>query len=444
MNKDLKDFIISTYNLKSDSTDKEVQAYIDKNKIVVLDKKTPAAPQEPVASSNNDDFKAELKTVKDELDMQIAGMEQTIATLNLNIQDNVEKDPMLGFKSGADFFMDVMAAGKTGKPSDRLMKAHQIRIKNAIGSDEAKVSNDPDGGFLIPTAIFPEVQKTDGQALQMDTGSRTRNIPMATNLVSINARVDKNHSSSVSGGFQVYRRAETETVTATKAQFEQIDLKADSLMGIAYASKEILDLSPISFAALINSGFADEKISKLNNERLRGTGVGEYLGILNSPALVTQDEESGQAPDTIVGENLINMRSRIWGYNNAIWMFNLDCYPALVNAHITGTNGDIFLFHPGNGIDVPDTILGRPVFFDENMGTLGDLGDSVLANWSEFLEGQVGGASFADSVHVRFIYNETAFKFDIMNAGAPWWRTALTPKKSAATLSPFVTLAARA
>jgi hypothetical protein len=50
----------------------------------------------------------------------------------------------------------------------------------------------------------------------------------------------------------------------------------------------------------------------------------------------------------------------------------------------------------------------------------------------------------AESLHVRFEYNERTFRFTMRNDGRCWWRSAITPKKSSTTLSPFVTLAARA
>jgi hypothetical protein len=49
-----------------------------------------------------------------------------------------------------------------------------------------------------------------------------------------------------------------------------------------------------------------------------------------------------------------------------------------------------------------------------------------------------------ESIHVRFLYNERTFRFVLLNAGQPWWKSALTPKHSSNTLSPFVTLAPRA
>ena len=75
--------------------------------------------------------------------------------------------------------------------------------------------------------------------------------------------------------------------------------------------------------------------------------------------------------------------------------------------------------------------------------TLGDQGDLILANFAEYLEGLYQPLQSAESMHVRFANHERAFKFWLRNAGAPWWRTALTPAKSTATLSPFVVADAR-
>ena len=87
--------------------------------------------------------------------------------------------------------------------------------------------------------------------------------------------------------------------------------------------------------------------------------------------------------------------------------------------------------------------MGKPIFFIEDCSALGDKGDIICGNWSQYLEGFRGGMDFAESMHVRFEYNERAFRVVTRNDGAPWWRTALTPKKGN-TRSPFVTLAERA
>jgi len=93
--------------------------------------------------------------------------------------------------------------------------------------------------------------------------------------------------------------------------------------------------------------------------------------------------------------------------------------------------------------DAPDMLLGRPIAYDENCKTLGDAGDLILCNWTQYLEGTLQPLQSAESMHVRFLYNERVFKFWKRNDGRMWWNTYLTPKNGS-TLSPVVTLAVRA
>ncbi len=377
----------------------------------------------------------QVTELKAETDGKLDEIEQRMATIQ--VTHNEDKDPMGGYKNHTEFLNDVMLSAK-GNTSDRLKKFA------AVGTDEAATFSNPDGGFLLPEGIQQEILATDPFAIQADTGLSTRRIPMQQQIVHINARVDKNHSTSVTGGFRVYRRGEAQEVTSSKGSYEQVTLTAEALMGLAFATNEILERSPASFAALIAAGFETEYRSRLNNERLRGTGVGEYMGVFNSPALITVAKEGSQTADTIVGANVKRMRARAYNYGQCVWMVNQDCYDSVSAAHVALTNTDIPLFAQGNGTDIPDTLLGRPIVWDENMSTLGDKGDIALINWNEYLEGMLGGIDQQSSIHVRFVTNETAFKFNAFCDGQPWWRSALTPKNSAVTLSPFVTLAARA
>jgi hypothetical protein len=85
-------------------------------------------------------------------------------------------------------------------------------------------------------------------------------------------------------------------------------------------------------------------------------------------------------------------------------------------------------------------LLGRPIFYSEYASTIGDPGDLILGNWSQYLDGLYQPLQSAESVHVRFVEHERTFKFWVRNAGAPWWRSALTPAESTTTLSPFVVI----
>ena len=358
-------------------------------------------------------------------------------------EPNWEKDPMRGFARPRDFFTAVVNA--TLRPSatdERLKYLDAGKYKAAVGSDEQSGASDPYGGFFVPEGMSPDLLMVAADANPL-LALATR-LPMDSPVVKINSRVDKNHSTSVSGGFTVSRRSETGGFNSSRMETEQITLTANTLGGLAYATQELLDDSPRSVAALIEAGFRDEFASQSYLDMLTGTGVGEPEGVKDSAATVAVAKEGSQAADTINGTNLLKMRQRAYRFGNSVWVANHDTYLQLSTAHSTLTNDDRPLFSHGNGTDVPDTLLGRPIFFTEFAETVGDKGDIYLLDMSQYLYGVYQPLQTGESIHVRFSNHEQAFKFTMRDAGAPWWRSALTPKKGANTLSPFVTLAARA
>jgi HK97 family phage major capsid protein len=353
----------------------------------------------------------------------------------IEVHDGATRDPNRGFKTPREFLMTVLSSTKSGRVDPRL------RVLAAAGSDEQSGASDPYGGFLVPEGFLPQLLTRPMEA--DPTTGLVRQIPMSAPSVRIPARTDSTHSTSVTGGLTVSRREETAAGTSSRMQVEQIRLTAHSLFGLAFATEEILADSPISFAALIAQGFQEEFASRMLAEKLAGTGAGEFQGVIGHTGTIDQAAEGGQTADTINGTNIVKMRSRCWSYGRAIWLANHDTLPQLVAAHIALTNDSVPLFAPGNGTDKPDTLLGRPIFFSEYCKTLGDSGDLILGVWSEYLLGTLQNVESAESVHVRFVEHERAFKFVMRCDGQPWWRVPLTPKNSSTTLAPFVTLAAR-
>jgi len=368
-----------------------------------------------------------------------ADVERASVAVTSGVKGSFEQDPARGFKSPTEFLCAVQSANR-GQIDPRvrgLWNSERTPVA-AAGSDEAVVSNDPYGGFLVPKSMLMPGVKMLGSDPNPFSGLTTK-VPMGGHEeLKINARVDKDHSTSVSGGLVVYRRVETQTVTAKRIQFEQVTLRANELMGVSYASEELLRKSPTAFAALLAQGFGQEFGSKILSELLDGDGVGRYEGIWKSGAKIEVAKETGQAADTIVYANLVKMMARCWNYSAAYWYLNPTCIPSL--ATMTMPGGLSPVYQMANGIA---TVLGRPAFFGEYAKPIGDAGDCTLFVPSEYLETEDEPIQNASSVHVRFVEHEQTFKFWTSNGGACWWRSALTPKNGD-TLSPIVTLAARA
>lgn len=353
-----------------------------------------------------------------------------------------DEDPKHGFKDHREFLTCIMQASTTGRVDERLrsLASPSDGFNATAGSDEHGNYSDPYGGFFVPKSFSPETLKLDPESDPM--AGRTRDIPMTTPSISFNARVDKNHSTSVSGGLRVYRRKETQTVAASRMEHEQVELKANGLFGVAYATEELLARSLPSFVALLSAGFTDEFNAKKVNERLNGTGVGEFEGIFNSPAKITVTKDVGQPAATITKDNIDNMRMRCWRYGAAIWLANHGCLAMLRSlVQVIGTGG-IAVPYFTTTPDGQSMLDGRPLFFTEYAPALGTEGDLSLTNWSEYLEGTLTGMNNAESMHVRFLEHERTFKFWTENDARLWWKTALTPKNGP-TRSPVVTLQTR-
>ncbi len=113
-------------------------------------------------------------------------------------------------------------------------------------------------------------------------------------------------------------------------------------------------------------------------------------------------------------------------------------------SQVVGTGGVPVYLPPGGIADTPNARLkGRPVMPIEACATLGTEGDIILADMRAYVTGLKGGIDSAMSMHLRFDYAETAFRFMFSADGQPWLASAITPFKGSNTLSPFVTLATR-
>lgn len=354
-----------------------------------------------------------------------------------NMHDNSEDDMNRGYKTPRAFIMDILAARGGGRMSDLLKP---LQVQATAGSDEHGQYSDPYGNFAVPPGFSPDLMKTTAEGDVL--GGFVRNVPMTVPVLQLLARVDKNHTSSVSGGFRWSWGSEADTVASSRMEIEKITLTAHTAKGIAYATNELLSDSPLTFATLISDGFAEEYASFISEARLTGTGVGQLTGIRNSAPIISITKEDGQAAATVHINNILKMLARCWGSDNAVWVANRTLLPQLGVLTIDNGVSAVPIFSMDATQPIPMRLYGLPIIFTEHAPALGTAGDISLYNMREYLEGTLQNLQGQTSMHVRFLENEQTFRFTARKAGAPWWRSVLTPKNGD-TLSPFVQLGAR-
>jgi HK97 family phage major capsid protein len=342
------------------------------------------------------------------------------------------------WKSAGEFLLAVKNAAAPGGQID-----NRLTIK-ASGMSESVPS---DGGFLVDMDFSTQLLTKTYDASSV--ASKAFRIPVADGKtgIKINGIDEKSRANgSRYGGVQMYWENEADTVTGTKPKLRQIELSYKKLIGICYATDELLS-DAMALEAIITKAFTDEFSFKVDDACINGTGSGQPLGILNSPCLVTVAKESEQVADTIAWENIVKMWSRMWGRSrrNAAWFINQDIEPQLYSMALSVGTGGLPVYLPAGGASAQpySTLFGRPVIPVEQCSALGDVGDVILADMSQYAMIDKGGLQSAQSIHVRFLYDENVFRFVYRTDGQPMWNSALTPFKGSSTLSPFVTLAAR-
>ena len=376
-----------------------------------------------------------------ELDAEMTGLvdkqvEEKLAKIMLKRFTNGDPNPepqTKGFKSLGEQLTAVMWAETKHEVDPRL---------KATGASEGVPA---DGGFLVQTdfatSLLEKVFNTS------DIVSRVFRMPISANAnaIKIPAVADSSRADgSRSGGIQAYWASEAGTKTPSQSSFEQVSLELKKLVGLTYATDELLQDAP-ALEAWIGRAFAAEFDFKIADAIINGDGAGKPLGILNAPCLVTVTAETGQGASTIVAENVIKMWARRFGPNTGkyVWLINQDIEPQLYTMALAVGTGGIPVYMPAGGLSSAPygTLFGKPVIPCEQAATLGTAGDIILADLSQYLMIDKGSIQSASSIHVKFTTDETAFRFTYRCDGQPLWKTVLTPYKGTGnTQSPFIVL----
>jgi len=386
----------------------------------------------------------DLEQLKEMVDNSVAagfeslGLNEIVKRFTPGVDgDEPPKDPG-AFKSFGDQMQAVVMAATPGGSVD-------ARLKAATGLSEGVPS---DGGFLVQQDFVEELLRRTYETGILVPKCRTIPISANKNGLKVNATDETSRATgSRWGGIHGYWAAEAAEKTASKPKFRQMELSLQKLIGLCYATDELLQ-DATALGEVLMQGLSEEFNFLFDDSIIRGTGAGQPLGILNANCTVSVAIETGQAADTFIAENVVKMYARLWSRSksNAVWYINQDVLPQLFTMSLAVGTGGAPMFIPAGGISgqQPASLLGRPIVEIEQCSTVGDVGDVILADLSQYLMIKKGGIDAASSIHVRFIYDETAFRFVLRVDGQPIWNAPLTPYKGSNTLSPFITLDERA
>lgn len=320
-------------------------------------------------------------------------------------------------------------------------------VRNAARGDYHKVfqstayeKNGEDGGFLVPQQMVEEIMvKLRGDDSLL---AGTRQFNVSGNNLSI--KVDENQPWN--GGVQAYWIAEGEAYTKSKPSFKEVDFKLHKLGAMVDVTDELLD-DASALESYIGATAPDAIMHKINEAIISGDGVGKPSGLLDSPFTVEVAKQGGQAADSIVSQNLIDMWSAIMPQSRArgAWYINAGAESQLNS--IKDGDGRFMYVNPGTvNNNTFGTLLGRPVIpMLSALPQLGDAGDIIFADLGAYFTClKTGGIKQSASIHLKFDQDITAFKFTMRLDGKAPYTSPVTTQYGNHQISSFVKLAERA
>lgn len=332
-----------------------------------------------------------------------------------------------GFKSLGEF-LSVYASG--------MIDNRIIGMRAAAASKFAG-----NGGIMVPERFMAESLHPAGESEVVMP--RAKVYAMSEGALTIAGFDDlSNTSGERFGGFTAEWQAEGEQFSEQTPETTAIRLNRKKLGLFTLASRELVTDSQYEQQLIpaLQSAFADFR----DYAFLTGDGVGKPMGILNDVAMIEVAKESGQAADSLVIGNLDKMYSRLHPrlVRNAVWLVNPTCIPqllALVRA--TGTSGTVVpVLNESSG---SFSMYGLPCVLTSKLPVLGDAGDIVLADLSQYCIGMSRGVLIDRSEHYKFQNDQVAWRAVWRGDGVGRWRSVYTPRNGD-TQSWCVKLAARA
>lgn len=330
-----------------------------------------------------------------------------------------------------------------------MMESRAHQENRAAGTGGFTTGVPSDGGFFLQGETSVDLMTTGFNNSEVLSRCDARTVADGTQFLDI-IGIDETSRANGSrgGGVTVYTAAELDAFTQSKTKFKKIRIEPKKLTGLYYASSEIMQ--NVTFLGQeMRALFGEEFAFKCQDLVINGSGAGEPLGILNAGCLITQAKEIGQTNDTIVTENILKMEASIWREGpKLVYLVNRETKPQLSTLSIAIGTGGVPVplykneFYEGNRVS---TLNGLPCITIEQASALGDKGDIILADFSQYITANKGDINEAMSIHVNFLYDQQTFRFIYYFEGQPRWATSVTPYKGAsgAKVGPFVTLAAR-
>ena len=318
-----------------------------------------------------------------------ADLEKSVLQTDLYLR---RKQPFIQLsKKMNDFVADMKMLARGGVP---------MTMQKALAE-----GGDTTGGFLVPEEFRAEVimHATEVAIIR----PRATVWPMSRDIMTV-PTLDQ--SSDQFGGVALYWTAESALKVASNPTFGKITLNAKKLIGLCPVPDELLDDAAVNLANFLVTLFGEAIAYEEDKKFIQGTGMGEPLGIIKTVGIQVFARKTSSR---IKIDDIIGMYKTLpaWADAGAVWLTSKAGLGQLLLIDIEATNKSLLWMPDLRGAPTL-TLMGKPILLTEKVDTtIGNQGDIILGNLTYYAIGDRSGLAVTSSIHDRFRYDETTFRF---------------------------------
>lgn len=381
----------------------------------------------------------------DTLRVQFEGKFADINTTLQTLLTRIESMPIKSKKTAV--------ISQTGGNSDKEIKSlgdfllavkrrDTVRLANMYDSvKDVTIETGTTGGYAVPHAYATEILQLAEQ--QSPILSMVTKIPVTTysgEYPALDMSVTPTAGTgdtAFAAGVEDTTRNPGGTFTETTPQFTNLEWRVYETGGYTEVQKEFAADSPLGIQALLKSLFSVSIRAKNERNILRGTGVGQPLGILNASVALAVNTVTN---NVFAYADALNMISKFWAVNpmSCCWIFHPSLWPDL--GVMESTSGGPGAFQNNLSVAFGKTFLGYQMAQSQFSPQANNAGDMILADLSMYLMFVRQELAIDFSEHVGFLSGKDTWRFYQRNDGKPWLKSAITlgDPQGSYQQSPFV------
>ena len=345
-------------------------------------------------------------------------LEDKNMTIEVGKEVVTNKEPT--FKSMGEFLGCVIKADKDGKVDERL-------VQKSTGQSEGVPA---DGGYTVTTDLANFITMQAAQtAVIAPKCSKMEIGPLYTGIKIPQVNESARSATTLFGGVRIYGPAEGVAKTAFKQAYTQKQVDLKKMCAVNYLTDELMQ-DNTALEGFIRMNVGSAFAWAIDNEIINAT-LSAYTAIVNHAA-TAEVTFAGNSP---TAAEVASMYVANCNRNRAEWYISTEQYAALLALNSTGV---LPLVQPNYNVSPSGTLMGRPINIIEQAGNYTDESSFMFADFSQYLLIGKGGIAEATSIHVKFLEDETAFRWTMRTGGAPLLASTIT-LPDGSIVSPIVT-----